>query len=60
MKTYRLVAIIKTTRKMVGSDEFLICTAQRAGLKRRHAKADVKSQTVTMITPTKTKGGKQS
>jgi hypothetical protein len=44
---YTIIIQVETSRKMEGSDEFLLCTAQRAGLKRRPAKAKVLQQSVT-------------
>lgn len=39
-RRYLLIATIETTRKMQGSDEFLICTAQRSGIKRKMVTAN--------------------
>lgn len=51
VRRYRIVMDVETTRRMVGSDEFLLCTAQRAGLKRRINKVRVLRETVTERKP---------
>lgn len=51
VKRYRIVMDVETTRRMVGSDEFLLCTAQRAGIKRRMNKVRVLREVITERKP---------
>jgi hypothetical protein len=48
-RLYRLTAMIETTRRMTGSDEFLVCTAQRSGIKRKHMTANPVRVTVQEV-----------